>query len=92
MTQAIPLTNPGPLWSQREYVACRALGIGFAAHSAWRGSIYQHFHYHFPEDANRCTTVTVSAIDVVSHTNHRFKPDTLNWIKQCSGAMAKEQS
>lgn len=87
MTRVIPLTQPGPLWSQREYVACRKLGIGFAAHR--HGETRQVFHYYFPAEANCCTSVIVHTEGVERYIDHNFVPGT-DWIGQCSAAMRKE--
>jgi hypothetical protein len=82
--RVIPLTEPGPNWSQREYVECTRLGIGFAAHRA--GDINQHFHYHFPAPADNCTTVVASPTKVLRYVDHGFWPG-VEWIKQCVAAM-----
>jgi hypothetical protein len=79
MTQpVVPLTKPGPLWSQREYTACQELHIGFAAHQ--RGMFLQEFHYHFPGIG--CTTCLVSSLAVLERIYHDFEP-TPDWIQQC---------
>jgi hypothetical protein len=69
VTHAVPLTPPGPLWSQREYVAALALGIGFAAHRA--GDLDQWFHYAFPGDVG-CTSVRVGVDGAKQHVVHGF--------------------
>lgn len=83
-TRVIPLTKPGALWSQREYIACLAMGIGFAAHRA--GVINQLFHYGFPDGIN-CTTVEVSPTSVVRYVDHPFSRSD-NWIAKCRAEMA----
>lgn len=80
--RVIPLTPPGPLWSQREYVAAMQLGIGFAAHR--HGSLNQAFHYGFPGDIG-CTTVIVSSVAIVRYIDHDFKRDA-DWIERCRAA------
>jgi hypothetical protein len=87
MKRAIPITPPGSHWSQREYVACLNMGIGFAAHRY--GEVYEAFHYGFPEEIN-CTTVIVSAGGVERYVDHPFTR-TLDWIDKCSAALAAEQ-
>lgn len=85
IVRPIPITKPGPLWSQREYVACQALRIGFSAHR--HGDIKQAFHYHFPSIG--CTTLIVNAAGVERAIDHGFEPG-LDWISQCAAALTKE--
>lgn len=80
--RVIPLTKPGPLWSQREYVACAQLGIGFAAHR--HGEIFQAFHYGFPDEIG-CTTVVVDTGGVRRYIDHPFTR-TLDWIDRAAAA------
>lgn len=81
----IPITAPGPNWSQREYVAAMKLkDIGFAAHRA--NNLDQYFHYHF-RYAGCCVTLRVGPNSVKDRTDHAFTP-TINWINQCRGAIA----
>jgi hypothetical protein len=84
--RAIPITPPGPLWSQREYVTCMQMGIQFAAHRA--GDMYQWFHYGFPEDIN-CTSVLVGVDGPKKYVDHNFTRD-IEWIKKCAAAVTKE--
>lgn len=79
--RVIPLTQPGPLWSQREYVACMQIGIGFAAHR--HGAIGEAFHYGFPGDIG-CTTVIVGS-GVVRYIDHDFMR-TIDWVDRCAKA------
>lgn len=79
--RVIPLTPPGPLWSQREYVACMEIGIGFSAHR--HGDIKEAFHYAFPDDIG-CTTVIVGS-DVERYVDHGFGR-THDWIARCARA------
>lgn len=81
--RVIPLTKPGPLWSQREYVACMQLGIEFAAHRS--GVTTQAFHYGFPEDIG-CTTVIVAPDKVLRYIDHPFNR-TIDWISRASAAI-----
>lgn len=81
--RVIPLTPPGPLWSQREYVACMKMGIEFASHR--KGDMNQLFHYGFPGDIG-CTTILVSPTGVLRYVDHNFSK-THNWIALCSAAM-----
>lgn len=81
---AIPLTEPGPNWSQREYVACLNLGIGFAAHRL--GALMQVFHYGFPEDIG-CASVIVGRRWVEQRIYHEFGPLPLDWIERCRKAI-----
>jgi hypothetical protein len=85
--RAIPLTPPGPAWSQSEYIACRELGIGFAAHRY--GEVYQVFHYGFP-DGICCTSIIVSTGGVERYIDHPFTR-TLDWIERCSTASLNKQ-
>lgn len=85
MSRAIPLTPPGPLWSQREYVECVKLGIGFAAHRA--SDIDQWFHYAFPADIG-CASVRVGPAGPVSYVDHAFVRD-IGWIDRCRAAVAR---
>jgi len=84
-TTNLPLTAPGPLWSQREYVLAVTQGIGFASHHA--GDITQHFHYRLPE--GRCCTLKVGPGGVRRRVDHAFVP-RLDWITQCQAAMNKK--
>jgi hypothetical protein len=83
--RAIPLTQPGPQWSQREYVACCKLNIGFSAHRY--GTYRQAFHYGFPEDIG-CTTVIVGPVEVETYIDHDFVKG-INWIHDCAAATPK---
>lgn len=83
--RAIPLTPPGALWSQREYVAAMAIGIAFAAHRA--SGIDQWFHYAFPDDIG-CTSVLVGPSGVRRYVDHEF-PRQLGWLDLCRAAIAK---
>lgn len=80
--RVIPLTPPGPLWSQREYVACMQMGIAFAAHR--HGDLRQAFHYGFPDDIG-CTTVIVSVYGVERYIDHDFTRTT-DWVDRCARA------
>lgn len=82
-SRPIPLTPPGSNWSQREYVAAMALGIGFAAHR--HGDLREAFHYGFPDDIG-CTTVIVDTSGIVRWIDHDFTrvPD---WIRRCAEAV-----
>lgn len=82
--RVIPLTPPGPVWSQREYVACLQLGIGFAAHRA--GVVNEAFHYGFPADLG-CTTAIVNACGVIRYIDHGFEKTT-DWISRCRAAIS----
>lgn len=83
--RAIPLTPPGPLWSQREYIECRKLGIGFAAHRF--GDVRQVFHYRFPiAPPGACTSVIVSVGGVDKYIDHPFEP-RVDWLSQCAQAV-----
>lgn len=77
--RVIPLTPPGPLWSQREYVATMGMGIQFAAHRA--GDLEQWFHYGFPDDIG-CTSVRVGIDGAKSYVDHEF-PRQPDWLKLC---------
>ena len=85
--RVIPLTAPGPLWSQREYVECMKIGVGFAAHR--HREIHQAFHYHFPNGIG-CSTVLINGSCVMSYIDHDFTPG-INWIEQCSAALHKRE-
>ncbi len=80
--RVVPLTKSGPLWSQREYVACREQGIGFAAHR--HRQVYEAFHYGFPGDVG-CTTVIVSTAGPEKFIDHEFTRD-IDWIERCAAA------
>ena len=82
--RVIPLTPPGPLWSQREYVAAMGIGIHFAAHRA--GPIEQWFHYGFPDDIG-CTSVRVGAGEPKEYVDHEF-PRQIGWLELCRVALA----
>jgi hypothetical protein len=86
--RVIPLTPPGELWSQREYVACQRLGIEFAAHRALdvhgRATQLQWFHYGFPEDIG-CTSVLVGST-VQRYVDHTFKRKP-GWLDLCRAAV-----
>jgi hypothetical protein len=85
--RVIPFTPSGVLWSQREYVRCTELGIGFAAH---RDGLLTHwFHYAFPEDIG-CTSVLVSHTGVARYIDHAFSRD-FNWINRCRAAVASKE-
>ena len=87
--RVIPLTPPGPLWSQREYVAAMRCDIGFTAHLRSDGR--QWFHYAFPDDVG-CTSVLISGVgDVLRYVDHKFhrNPD---WIKQAAAAVRDAKS
>jgi len=84
--RVIPLTPPGPLWSQREYVKAMQLGIEFAAHRA--NSIDQWFHYAFPDEIG-CTSVLVSPTQVLRYVDHEF-PKQVDWLSVARAAVAKE--
>lgn len=78
--RVIPLTPPGPNWSQREYVACVEKGIGFAAHGA-RNNLAQWFHYGFPSDIG-CTSVLIAGDRVLKYVDHpMLRVD--DWINKC---------
>jgi hypothetical protein len=86
---ALPLTDPGSHWSQREYVACVKLGIGFACHRY--GETSQVFHYHFPEGIG-CTSIIVhpttergTSMQHIYH-EHEFEAGT-DWIDACRASM-----
>lgn len=81
--RVIPLTSPGPLWSQREYVACMQLNIGFAAHR--HGETRQAFHYRFPD----CCTTIITGTGVDRYIDHEWQPN-LDWITRCSKAAKDE--
>jgi hypothetical protein len=82
VAHVVPFTPPGALWSQREYVHCTSLRIGFTAHR--HNAMHEAFHYHFPGVG--CTTVLVSFSGIERRIYHEFAPDTADWIKQCSAA------
>lgn len=86
-SRAVPLTAPGPLWSQREYVACMKMGIQFAAHRC--GVRHQAFHYGFPQDIP-CTTVIVGVDGVVEYIDHDFTLGP-NWISLASSAIRRNE-
>lgn len=79
--RVIPLTDPGPHWSQREYVACRKLDIGFAAHR--HGELGQVFHYRFPDC---CTSIVTLGERADRYIDHSFVPG-INWLEQCSASL-----
>ena len=85
MTRPMPFTPPGPVWSQREYVACMELGIAFAAHR--HGEVGQVFHYAFPGDIG-CTSVLVSPLAGGTHTyiDHPFTRCS-DWIDKAAAAV-----
>ena len=75
--RAIPLTPPGPNWSQREYVACTKVGIGFAAHGSHSG-LHSVWHYGFPGDIG-CTSVLIKDGRAIAYFDHNFVR-TAGWI------------
>ncbi len=83
--RVIPLTPPGALWSQREYVACMQLGIGFSAHR--HGEVKQAFHYAFPDDIG-CTSVIVDAGGPQTYVDHEFGREG-DWISRAAAATRK---
>lgn len=82
--RAIPLTPPGPNWSQREYVAATQIGLGFAAHR--EGDLRHWFHYGFPGDIG-CASVLVGT-RVERYVDHDFKRAP-EWIKACAAAVRR---
>ena len=85
--RSIPLTPPGPVWSQREYVAASRSGIGFTAH-AFRGT-QQWFHYAFPGDVG-CTSVLIAGDKPVLYVDHDFKRES-GWISLAARAVREVQ-
>lgn len=83
--RVIPLTPPGALWSQREYIAAVGMGIGFAAHRA--SDIDQWFHYAFPDDIG-CTSVRVGPSGAKQYIDHEFRRQT-GWLELCRVAVTK---
>lgn len=83
--RVIPLTPQGALWSQREYVAAMAMGIGFAAHRA--SAIDQWFHYALPDDIG-CTSVLIGPSGVKQYVDHDFTRGT-DWLDLCRTAVVK---
>lgn len=82
--RVIPLTPPGPNWSQREYVKALTMGIGFAAHRV--GQLGQVFHYGFPGDIG-CTSVIVNSNGPLRYVDHAFGPRPVDWIERCRLAL-----
>lgn len=82
--RVIPLTPPGPLWSQREYVAAMSMGIEFAAHR--HGDLEQWFHYAFPQDIG-CTSVRVGVSGVKEYVDHEH-PRQPGWLEISRVALA----
>lgn len=83
----VPLTEPGPNWSQREYVACLKQRIGFSAHGH-RSGLRTYFHYKWAGPEARCVTAAlgISGDVVVRTVEHDFAPG-VQWIQQCAQAM-----
>lgn len=87
--RVIPLTEPGPYWAQREYLACMDLHIGFAAHGTANG-MKQHWHYAFPLPADCCTTIVVNVASIERYVDHDFGPAAGgDWLQRCRIAMAE---
>lgn len=82
--RVIPLTPPGPRWSQREYIKAMTMGIGFAAHRL--DHLDEVFHYGFPEDIG-CTSVLVRNRAAVAYMDHAFGSRPLDWIQRCRVAV-----
>lgn len=81
--RAIPLTPPGPQWSQREYVAASERGIGFTAHA--HTGMQQWFHYAFPGIVG-CTSVLVEGDRPLLYIDHDFKRSA-GWISLAARAV-----
>lgn len=83
--RAIPLTPPGALWSQREYVEASRSGIGFTAHGT--ESMRQWFHYAFPGDVG-CTSVLIEGTRPLQYVDHTFKREP-GWIALAARAVRR---
>lgn len=79
----IPLSNPGPNRSQREYVLCLCMGIGFAAHRF--SDTKEVYHYKFPRDMG-CVSAIIDLGGPGQHTyivHNNIRSDDLKWIEKC---------
>lgn len=81
--RVIPLTPPGRLWSQREYVAAHAIGVAFAAHRAT--DLRQWFHYAFPHEIG-CTSVLVGVDGPILYVDHDFAR-SIDWLAKARRAV-----